>query len=163
MIDWPTDWAEVLHPVSIWGHLQGDLQGENIQSYNLFSPVMMITWWMKLGGNLPPGPNALLFSATSSVGSFMFRRRHSWTYQVHVLDYPVLGKVKLDSFQCEADLNWQPVSSQTNTLTTRPPGIPSYVRAVMFYVRRHIENNIWGYVCNGTWGTALCYATTTPW
>ena len=26
----------------------------HIQSNNLFSPVMMITWWMKLGGNLPP-------------------------------------------------------------------------------------------------------------
>ena len=31
--------VEVLHPVGIKGHLQG----ENIQSYNLFSPVMMIT------------------------------------------------------------------------------------------------------------------------
>ena len=28
---------------------------------NLFSPVMMITWWMKLGGNRPPGDNPLLF------------------------------------------------------------------------------------------------------
>ena len=38
------EWVEVLHPVGIWDHLQG----ANIQSYNLFSPVMMITWWMKL-------------------------------------------------------------------------------------------------------------------
>ena len=37
------------------------LQGENIQSYNLFSPVMMITWWMKVAENLSLGHNALLF------------------------------------------------------------------------------------------------------
>ena len=37
---------------------------------NLFSPVMMITWWMKLGGNRPPGDNPLLFS-TSGTGSFI--------------------------------------------------------------------------------------------
>ena len=29
---------------------------------NLFSPVMMITWWIKLGGNRPPGDNPRLFS-----------------------------------------------------------------------------------------------------
>ena len=46
------------------------LQGENIQLYNLFSPVMMITWWMKLGGNRPPGDNPLLF-AISGTGSFI--------------------------------------------------------------------------------------------
>ena len=27
---------------------------------NLFSPVMMITWWMKQGGNRPPGDNPLV-------------------------------------------------------------------------------------------------------
>ena len=36
---------------------------------NLFSPVMMIAWWMKLGGNRPPGDNPLLFS-TSGTGSY---------------------------------------------------------------------------------------------
>ena len=41
-----------------------------IQSYNLFSPVMMITWWMKLGGNLPSGHDALLF-LISGTGSFL--------------------------------------------------------------------------------------------
>ena len=35
------------------------IQGENIQSYNLFRPVMMVTWWMKLGGNRPPGHDVL--------------------------------------------------------------------------------------------------------
>ena len=30
----------------------------------------MITWWMKLGGNLPPGDNPLLFSI-SGTGSFI--------------------------------------------------------------------------------------------
>ena len=35
---------------------------------NLFSPVT--TWWMKLGGNRPPGDNPLLFS-TSGTGSFI--------------------------------------------------------------------------------------------
>ena len=37
---------------------------------NLFSPVMMITWIMKLGGNRPPGDNPLLFSI-SGTGSFI--------------------------------------------------------------------------------------------
>ena len=49
-------WVEVLRSVGIYGHLTG----ENIQSYNLFSPVM-ITWWMKLEGNLPPGRCPTLF------------------------------------------------------------------------------------------------------
>ena len=39
-------------------------------SHNLFSPVMIITWWMKLGGNRPPGDNPLLFSI-SGTGSFI--------------------------------------------------------------------------------------------
>ena len=48
-----------------------NLQSENIQSYNLFSLVMMITWWMKLGGNLPLGHDVLLFSMSGS-GSFIY-------------------------------------------------------------------------------------------
>ena len=59
-------WVEGLHPVGIWGHLQG----KNIQSYNLFSLVIMITWLMKLGGNLPLGHDALLF-LKSGHGSFI--------------------------------------------------------------------------------------------
>ena len=39
-------------------------------SHNLFSPAMMITWWMKQRGNLPPGHDALLFSV-SDTGSFI--------------------------------------------------------------------------------------------
>ena len=46
------------------------LQGENIQSYNLFSPLMMTTLWMKPGGNRPLGDNPLLFSI-SCTGSFI--------------------------------------------------------------------------------------------
>ena len=70
-------WMGGLRPVGIWGHLQG----ENIQSYNLFSPVMMITLWMKPGGNRPPGDNPLLFSI-SGMGSFICpSHRHGWTYQ----------------------------------------------------------------------------------
>ena len=57
---------------------------------------MIITWWMKLGGNLPRGYNALLFSI-SGTGSFIClvtqtrldiprplitqSHRHGWTYQ----------------------------------------------------------------------------------
>ena len=37
-----------------------------MQWYNLFSPVMMITWWMKLGGSLPPGHGALGFSISGT-------------------------------------------------------------------------------------------------
>ena len=40
-------WVGILRPVGIWGYLQG----ENIHSYNLFSPVMMITLWMKPAWN----------------------------------------------------------------------------------------------------------------
>ena len=59
-------------------------------------PVMMITWWMNLGGNLPLGHDALLFSI-SGTGSFICplsqtgldiprplitqSDRHGWTYQ----------------------------------------------------------------------------------
>ena len=49
---------------------QGHLQGQNIESCNLFSPVMMITWWRKLGGNLPRGHDTLLYSI-SGTGSFI--------------------------------------------------------------------------------------------
>ena len=49
--------------------IQGHLQGENIRLYNLFSPVMMITWWMKLGGNQPLGDNPLLFSISGTGSS----------------------------------------------------------------------------------------------
>ena len=85
-------WVGGLRPVGMWGHLQG----ENIRLYNLFSPVMMITWWMKLGGNWPHGDNPLLFSI-SGTGSFICpvtqtrldiprplltqSHRHGWTYQ----------------------------------------------------------------------------------
>ena len=67
-----------------------------LQSYTLFSPVMMITWWMKLAGNLPLGHDALLVSI-SGTGSFICPvaqirldipmplitqyHRHGWTYQ----------------------------------------------------------------------------------
>ena len=83
-------------------------------SHNLISPVMMITWWMKLGGNRPPGHDALLFSI-SGTGSFICSvrqtrldipplitqsQRHGWTYHLWLpshrdtaghttFDYPV--------------------------------------------------------------------------
>ena len=61
---------------------------------NLFRPVMMITWWMKLGGNRPPGDNPLLFSTEIGriprdmlervVNNFNVRVaaviRHLWTF-----------------------------------------------------------------------------------
>ena len=50
-------------------------QGENIQSYNLFSLVMMTIWWMKLGGNLPLGHDALLFPIRGT-GSFIYAQSH---------------------------------------------------------------------------------------
>ena len=42
------------------------------KSRNLFSPVLITTWWRKLGGNLPPGNDALLYpirDTGSEVGS----------------------------------------------------------------------------------------------
>ena len=77
-------WVEDLRPVGIYGHLQV----EDTQSYNLFSPVIMITWWMELGGNLPLGHNALLFSI-SGMGSYICpvaQRRMNIPF-----DYPVMG------------------------------------------------------------------------
>ena len=55
-------WVEGLRPVGIYGHLQG----ENMPSYNLFSPAMMSTWRMKLGRYLPLGYDALLPSISAS-------------------------------------------------------------------------------------------------
>ena len=40
-------------------------------SHKLFSPVM-ITWWMKLGGNRPPGHDALLVSISGPSGTGFF-------------------------------------------------------------------------------------------
>ena len=44
----------------------------------------MITWWMKLGGNLPPGHDALLFFISGTAGIFYMlivqSHRHGWTY-----------------------------------------------------------------------------------
>ena len=105
---------EVLNPVGIKGHLQG----ENIQSYNLFGPVMMITWWIQLGGKLPLGYDALLFSI-SGTGSFL-------TYQSLLLtqSWTTGGKVKeVKVLWYKADSNRRPVGPQSNTPTTRPPQV----------------------------------------
>ena len=88
-------------------------------SHNLFSPVMIITWWMKLGGNLPPGHDALLFSISGMV-SCICRVTQTRT------DIPrssftqsrTTGEVIL--LRHKADSNHRPVRPQSNTPTTRP-------------------------------------------
>ena len=58
---------EVLRLVGM--HLRPSLGREQLyESYSfvLFSPVMMITSCMKLGGNLPLGHDALLFSISGT-------------------------------------------------------------------------------------------------
>ena len=83
----------------------------------------MITWWMKLGGNLPPGHDTLLFSM-SDTGSFIWPVTQTAGY-TKAFDYPVMdqwGKVKV--LRHEADSNRRPVGPQSNTPTTRPQYTP---------------------------------------
>ena len=57
---------QVLRPVGIWGHFR-----RKHTSYNLFSPVMMITWWR----TLPPGHVPI------STGSYVHSHIQCWTFQ----------------------------------------------------------------------------------
>ena len=85
------------------------------RAYNLFSPVMMITWWMKLGGNLPPGHDALLFSR-SGTGSCICPHAR--------LDIP--RPLFTQSWTTGGMSNRRSVGPQWNTPTTRlrwPPQV----------------------------------------
>ena len=66
-------------------------------SHNLFS-LVIITWWMKLGGNLPLGHDALLFWQVAQ--DLLYATRTTKAF-----DYPAMdcwGKVKVVSYQlCE--------------------------------------------------------------
>ena len=52
--------------------------------------MMMITWWMKLGGNRPPGDNPLLFSI-SGTGSFICPVAQTRLDIPKPLNYPLMG------------------------------------------------------------------------
>ena len=116
-------WSGGFTPCGIWAHLQG----ENIQSYNLFSPVMMITWWMKLGGNRPLGDNSLVFLISGTGSIFAQSHRHGWTYQDHWLpSHGALGGKPKCSVPREGLR--QGIGSQSNALNhwaspPPPPGI----------------------------------------
>ena len=102
-------------------------------SHNLFNPVMII-WWIKLGRNLPPGHNALLFS-TSGTGTFIYpvtqtrldiprslitqSHRHGWTYQgLWLPNHGRGGELSIKS--C---LSKSPTPPQKNDLLPTPLGV----------------------------------------
>ena len=90
---------------------------EYVQSYNLFSPMMMITW-IKLRENLLPGPT--LFDTWH--GIFYMASCTDTAWHTKAFDNPVMdhlgGGVK--ALRHKADLNRRPVGRQSNTPTTRP-------------------------------------------
>ena len=71
---------------------------------------MMITWWMTLGGNLPLGHDALLFS-TSGTGYFICRLLSHGPFG--------WGESRWSVFQCEVD--YRSTVKHTNHQTTRSP------------------------------------------
>ena len=83
----------------------------------------MITWWMKLGGNLPQGHNSLLFDkwhgifcmpSPDTAGSSLVGYTKAFIYPV--MDH--WGEVKV--LRHKEASNRQPVGPQSNTPTTRP-------------------------------------------
>ena len=77
-------WVGILHPVGIWGHLQGE---NMIQSYNLFSPVMRLLdeWNSEETYHWDTMP----YSFWSVAGDLLYAQldRHGWTYQLGPLMY----------------------------------------------------------------------------
>ena len=59
--------------------------GREHKLYNLFCPAMMITWWMKLWGNPPPGHDILLFSMSGTWSCICPQTR----LDIKAFDYPV--------------------------------------------------------------------------
>ena len=90
-------------------------------SCNLFSPVMMITWWMKLGGNLWPWHDAHLFSICG-IGSFIYPVAQTWLANeaLYLPSHGGLGGGEVKVHRHKADLNCRPVGAQSNTPATRP-------------------------------------------
>ena len=104
-------WVGVLRPVGIWGHLQG----ENIQLYNLFSPVMMITWWRRQSPSL--------FDKWH--GIFHMPSRIDTAVLTKAFDYPVAEHWGGDrNVQPREDSNRQHIGSHLNALPTEPSRLP---------------------------------------
>ena len=81
----------------------------------------MITWWMKLGGNRPPGDNPLLFPI-SGTGSFIPSRIDEAGH-TKAFDYPVAehwGETWNVQFH-RWDSNRQHIGPESNVLPTEPP------------------------------------------
>ena len=97
---------------------------------------MKITWWMKLRGNLPLGH--AYDALTSGTGSFICPVAQTKLdippppNHHQCLSLPSHGSlvVKVVIFQVWGELNRRPVSSQTNTLTIRPPPPPARMQCM---------------------------------
>ena len=99
-------------------------------SQNLFSAVMMITWRMKLAGNLPPGHDALLFDEWH--GIFYMPSRTDTARHTKAFVYPVMdhwGNVKV--LRNKVVSNRRPVGPQSNTPTTRLRRLPQLGRSII--------------------------------
>ena len=83
----------------------------------------MITSWMKLGGNLGLGHDALLFSICGT-GSFMCPVAQTCLgIAIKVVIYPVIDHgVKVKVLRHKADSNRLPVRPESNS--RHPPGCP---------------------------------------
>ena len=114
--EWMNEWMEVLRPVDI---MTSSGREHTVVTYS-------VRWWMKLGGNLPPCHDVLLFSisgmgyvicpvAPTRLDIPRLLITQSWTTG---------RKVKEICFQVSGGLNRRPVMSQINKITTTPPCPP---------------------------------------
>ena len=81
----------------------------------------MITWWMKLGGNRPPGDNPLLFDKWHRI--FYMPSRIDEAGHTKAFGYPVAEHwVESRNVQFRRwDSNWQHISPESKVLPTEPP------------------------------------------
>ena len=106
-------------------HLRPSSGREHVYSHNLYSQVMMITWWMNLALEETCHRDTMTYSFRQVARDPLHARshRHSWTYQgLWLSSHGPLGGKKV--LWHEADSNRRPVGPQWTTVTTRPRWLP---------------------------------------